>query len=81
MACLNLDICKNDKVFSRGLCKPCYNAAWYLVKSKEMTWEQLEQAGQCLAPRKTGVGSKASSIYQRMRQAVEQHRAENTKQD
>lgn len=34
---------------TRGLCPRHYRVAWYLVKRGEVTWEQLERRGKCVA--------------------------------
>lgn len=34
--------CKNPAKY-RGLCRPCYCAAWRSIKAGETTWEKLER--------------------------------------
>ncbi len=50
--CLRPDCDK--KVRTRGLCHTCYQAASNAVRSKKVTWEQLESHGKVLPSQSEG---------------------------
>lgn len=47
---------KPGVVYSRELCKPCYNGACLLVQRGRTSWERLEEAGKVLPSKKPGRG-------------------------
>lgn len=55
--CMNPLCNSHGKIYSRGLCKKCYNAANNAVHAGHVTWTGLERGGKCLKPtRRSGCG-------------------------